>query len=59
MTKKKRFPGWSIVKAPSHMLDSLWLRDDSKALRIVFATGQIADFTPIEENSIASLHLNN
>ena len=38
------------------MLDSVWQRNDNQALRLVFATGYIADFTPIEEKSIASLH---
>ena len=56
MKKTKRYPDYTQVKIPTHMLDSLWLRNDNQALKIVFATGYIAEFTPIENKSVSSLH---
>lgn len=44
--KKKKHPmrvaGWECVKLPSHMIDSIWTKDDM--LHIIFATGQQATF---------------
>jgi len=54
--RKKIIEGFTQVEIPTHMIDSLWLRNDNQALKIIFATGYIADFTPLEEKSIAALH---
>ena len=54
--RKKQIENYTQVKIPTHIIDSIWLRNDNQALKIIFATGYIADFTPIEEKSIASLH---
>ena len=50
--KSPRYPDYTLVKNPdgtptSHMLDSVWIRNDGLAIKIVFATGKILDFEPV------------
>ena len=50
--KTSRYPDYDIVKQPdgtptSHLLDSIWIKKDGTAIKIVFATGKILDFKPV------------
>lgn len=45
----KRFPEYDLIPT-SHLLDSVWLRKDKSAVKIVFATGQVLDFRELKEN---------
>ena len=51
--KKPRFPDFELITEKdgtptSHLLDSLWIKKDSTELKIVFATGKILEFKPLE-----------
>ncbi len=50
--KESRYPDYKLVKNPdgtatSHLLDSIWIKKDGTAIKIVFATGKILNFEPI------------
>lgn len=45
--KIRRYPNYDLVDIPSHMIDSIWTKKDGTELKIVFATGQVADFRPL------------
>lgn len=47
--KVSRYPDFDLIPT-SHMLDSVWVKKDRTELKIVFATGQILEFRPIEEH---------
>ena len=47
--KERRYPDFNQVKIPSHMIDSVWVKKDKTALKVVFATGHILDFKPVDE----------
>lgn len=46
--KVKRFPGFELIPT-SHLLDSIWVKEDKSEIKIVFATGQILEFRPLKE----------
>ena len=48
--ERKRWEDYALVKLPSGTITfgtSLFIRDDGKALRIVFPTGQVMTFEPM------------
>jgi len=47
-TKGERYPGFRLIKT-SHLLDSIWLKEDNSELKIVFATCGILEFRPLLE----------
>ena len=47
--RQKRYPDFDLIKT-SHLLDSVWIKKDKSEIKIVFATGQILEFRPLQEN---------
>jgi len=55
--KTRRWPDYKLVKhedgtATGHLLDSVWIRNDGLAIKIIWATGKILDFAPIDNQEI-------
>jgi hypothetical protein len=48
--KTERFPDFKQVKIPIHLVDSIWIKNDNTEIKIVFATGEILSFQPVDKN---------
>ena len=53
MKKKPRFPDYDLVTTPEREIitfgTNVWLRKDSKAIKIVFPCGDEMTFAPMDE----------
>ena len=50
--KSKRYPGFELIQT-SHLLDSVWVKEDRSELKIVFATGEILAFRPLRDGEVS------